>query len=135
MAQEQMHILIAGGGLGGAACAIACARRGMKVTLFDQVKQFQPLGDSVGFGSNTTKLFKRWGMYDDLYATCCRATKVYAYNWNGQSIGIDPTPGQAEERFGHKPIIGHRGDYHMMFLEHCRKNGVEVRMGARVRIS
>ena len=103
----------------------------MKVTLLDQVKTFYPLGDSVGFGSNTTKIFKRWGMYDDLYAICCRATTVIAHNWDGRVIGKDPTPGKAEETFGHKPIIGHRGQYHGIFLEHCRENGVTVRMGAK----
>lgn len=75
MTSNQMHVVVVVAGLGGAACAIACARRGMKVTMFDQAPEFLPIGDSIGFGSNSSRLFKRWGLYDDLWAISCRATE------------------------------------------------------------
>ncbi|KPI42132.1 6-hydroxynicotinate 3-monooxygenase [Cyphellophora attinorum] len=126
------HVVIVGAGLGGAACAIACARQGLRVTLFDAVPKFFPLGDSVGFGSNTTKLFKRWGMYDDMWAISSRAEESVMRNWDGAVITVDSTLGQAEERYGHKALIGHRGQYHEIFINHCRKNGVDVRMGVKI---
>jgi salicylate hydroxylase len=127
-----MHVVIVGAGLGGCACAIACARQGMKVTLFDQVHEFFPLGDSVGFGSNTSKLFKRWGLYDDMWAISSRAEESVMRNWDGAIITVDNTLGQAEERYGHKGLIGHRGQYHSIFIEHCKKLGVDIRMGERI---
>lgn len=130
--EPDFHIVIVGAGLGGCACAIACARQGMRVTLFDQVPKFFPLGDSVGFGSNTSKLFKRWGLYDDLWAISSRAEESVMRNYDGTIITRDPTLGEAEKRYGHKGLIGHRGNYHAIFIEHCRKNGVDVRMGENI---
>ena len=130
--RADFHVIIVGAGLGGAACAIACARQGMKVTLFDQVPEFFPLGDSVGFGSNTSKIFKRWGMYDDRWAISCRAEELVMHDYDGTILAIDDTLGKAEERYGHRGLIGHRGHYHAIFIEHCRKNGVDVRMGERI---
>lgn len=130
--QNDFHVIIIGAGLGGAACAIACARQGLRVTLYDAVPEFFPLGDSVGFGSNTSKLFKRWGLYDDLWAISSRAEESVMRNFDGTIITRDPTLGQAEERYGHKGLIGHRGQYHAIFIEQCRKNNVDVKMGVRI---
>lgn len=126
------HVVIVGAGLGGCACAIACARQGMRVTLLDQVVEFFPLGDSVGFGSNASKLFKRWGLYDALWAISSRTEETVMRNYDGKVIAEDRTLGAAEEVYGHKGLIGHRGDYHAIFIEHCKKNGVCVRMGERI---
>lgn len=126
------HVIIVGAGLGGAACAIACARQGMRVTLFDAVPQFFPLGDSVGFGSNSSKLFKRWGLYDDMWAISSRAEESVMRNWDGEIITVDNTLGMAEERYGYRGLIGHRGQYHEIFIEHCKRNGVDVRMGVKI---
>jgi len=130
---DPINVVIVGAGLGGAACAIACARQGMKVTLFDQAPEFFPLGDSVGFGSNTSRLFKRWGtLYDDMWAISSRAGDTIMRDYDGRVIAVDTTLAMAEATYGHKGLIGHRGHYHMIFIEHARKNGVEVRLGHRV---
>jgi salicylate hydroxylase len=129
---SRIHVIIVGAGLGGCACAIACARQGMKVTIFDQVQEFFPLGDSVGFGSNTSRLFKRWGLYDDMWAISSRAEESVMRNWDGSIITVDNTLGQAESTYGYRGLIGHRGHYHSIFIEHCKKLGVDVRMGERI---
>lgn len=130
--RPDLHVVIVGAGLGGCSCAIACARQGMRVTMLDQVAEFFPLGDSVGFGSNTSKLFKRWGVYDDMWAISSRADKTIMRNYDGNIITVDDVLGKAEEVYGHKGLIGHRGHYHAILIEHCKKNGVDVRMGKRI---
>ncbi|ORY03751.1 hypothetical protein BCR34DRAFT_634805 [Clohesyomyces aquaticus] len=132
MQDSDFKVVIVGAGLGGASCAIACARQGMRVVLLDQVPKFFPLGDSVGFGSNSTKLFKRWGLYDDMWAISSRAQESVMRNYDGTIITTDPTLGEAEKTYGHKGLIGHRGQYHEIFIKHCKKNGVDVRMGERI---
>ena len=130
--KPDFHVIIVGAGLGGAACAIACARQGLRVTLFDAVPEFFPLGDSVGFGSNTSKLFKRWGMWDDMWAISSRAEESVMRNWDGTVITVDGTLGEAEAKYGHRALIGHRGQYHGIFIDHARRNGVDVRLGVRI---
>ncbi|KAF2733982.1 FAD/NAD(P)-binding domain-containing protein [Polyplosphaeria fusca] len=130
----RLHVVIVGAGLGGCSCAIACALQGMRVTLLDQVPHFFPLGDSVGFGSNTTKLFKRWGLYDSMWAISSRAEESVMRDWDGSVITVDRTLGEAEKKYGHKGLIGHRGNYHEIFVERCRELGVEVRLGERIEV-
>jgi salicylate hydroxylase len=127
-----IEVVIVGAGLGGTACAIACAQRGMQVTLLEQSPKFFPLGDGVGFGSNATKLLKRWGLYDDMWAISCRANESIMRNFDGTILARDDTLAKAEERYGHRGLIGHRGHYHAIFIEHAKRNGVDVRMGQRI---
>ncbi|GME43896.1 FAD/NAD(P)-binding domain-containing protein [Neofusicoccum parvum] len=130
-----LHVLIVGAGLGGTACAIACRAQGFRVTLLDQVTRFAPLGDSIGLGPNVSRLLGRWdgGFADKLAAISSTSESIVVHDYrDGRVLGVDATPGTAEATFGHRSLIGHRGHYHMLFLEQCEAMGVEVRSGARV---
>ncbi|KAH9214552.1 hypothetical protein DL95DRAFT_389528 [Leptodontidium sp. 2 PMI_412] len=130
--EEPLHVLIVGAGFGGLGCAIACRRQGLKVTVFDQVEKFLPLGDSIGFGANSTKLFKRWGILDDMLKIACTAKFGTMYNMDGTELGTDPTEGLSEEKYGTQSIIGHRGHLHMILLEHARAAGAEILSGSKI---
>lgn len=130
-----LHVLIVGAGLGGTACAIACRAQGFRVTLLDQVTRFAPLGDSIGLGPNVSRLLGRWdaGFAAKLAAISSTSESVVVHDYrDGRVLGVDATPGTAQAKFGHRNLIGHRGHYHMLFLEQCEAMGVEVRSGARV---
>ena len=64
----KMKVTIVGAGLGGLACGIACRRQGYDVLIVDQVPKFLRLGDSMGFGSNSARLFYRWGVGERMEA-------------------------------------------------------------------
>ncbi|KAK6369521.1 hypothetical protein, variant [Exophiala oligosperma] len=129
---ERIDVVIVGAGIGGASCAIACARQGMKVTLFDQAPELLPIGDSVGFGSNSSKLFKRWGLYEDMWQVSSRANDTIMRNWDGKVIALDQTLATAEARYGYRGLLGHRGHYHRILIDHALKNGVELRLGQKI---
>ncbi|EOD43110.1 putative monooxygenase protein [Neofusicoccum parvum UCRNP2] len=123
-----LHVLIVGAGLGGTACAIACRAQGFRVTLLDQVTRFAPLGDSIGLGPNVSRLLGRWdgGFADKLAAISSTSESIVVHDYrDGRVLGVDATPGTAEATFGHRSLIGHRGHYHMLFLEQCEAMGVE----------
>ncbi|KEF59860.1 uncharacterized protein A1O9_04708 [Exophiala aquamarina CBS 119918] len=129
---DQIHVIIVGAGIGGASCAIACARQGMHVTLLDQAAELLPIGDSIGFGSNSSKLFKRWGLYEDMWQVSSRAEDTIMRNWDGEIIARDETLATAESRYGCRGLLGHRGNYHKILVDHAIKNGVHLRVGQKI---
>lgn len=127
-----LHVIIVGAGFGGTGCAIACRKYGFRVTLLDSVREFQPLGDSIGFGTNATLLARSWGLYDDMTRVGHRTTKSVLRDYKGNLIGVDYKAKEFCEKMGISGILGHRGQLHMVFIDHCRKNGVDLRTGCPV---
>lgn len=129
---DPINVIIVGAGIGGASCAIACARQGMQVTLLDQAPELMPIGDSIGFGSNSSKLFKRWGLYEDMWQVSSRADDTIMRNWDGKIITRDTTLATAESKYGYRGLLGHRGNYHNILIDHAIRNGVTLRLGQKI---
>ncbi|KAJ5793934.1 hypothetical protein N7457_000533 [Penicillium paradoxum] len=130
--EKKLHVLVVGAGFGGLGCAIACKRQGFDVTVFDKVAKFAPIGDSIGFGCNSARLLKRWGILDDMLPICSRVKVATIHDYAGKLLAEDPSQGDAEEEFGVPSLIGHRGHLHQIMLDHATKLGVEVRPGSEV---
>lgn len=130
--KSPLHVVIVGAGFGGAACAIACRTYGFKVTLLDAVREFQPLGDSIGFGTNTMLLFRSWGMEEDLRKVGSSIRTTTLRDFKGNVLGVDNKAVDFAAKMGLEGCLGHRGQLHMVFLDHVRKNGVDLRTGCTV---
>jgi 2-polyprenyl-6-methoxyphenol hydroxylase-like FAD-dependent oxidoreductase len=61
---NKFKVIIIGAGLGGCATAMAMHYQGFDVVMYEKVREFQRLGDSLGLGVNALKLLKRWGGRD-----------------------------------------------------------------------
>jgi 3-hydroxybenzoate 6-monooxygenase len=55
-------ILVVGGGLGGAAVALALARKGFHVRLIEQAPEFGVIGYGIQLGPNAFHMFDRLGV-------------------------------------------------------------------------
>jgi salicylate hydroxylase len=60
-APYKFKVIIIGAGLGGCATAMAMHYQGFDVVMYEKVRKFQRLSDSLGFGENALKLRRRWG--------------------------------------------------------------------------
>ena len=49
-------VVIAGGGIGGLACALALGRSGVPVTVLEQAEQFDEVGAGVQLGPNAVRV-------------------------------------------------------------------------------
>jgi salicylate hydroxylase len=128
-------IAIAGGGIGGLACALALARQGVHSTVLEQARELGEAGvglqvapnalrvlDALGVGAAATRhalLIERMAMMDAV---------------TGEPV-IDIPCGEAfRRRFGNPYAVAHRADIHGALLDACRASGlVELRTSARVR--
>lgn len=99
------------------------------MTIYERLKGFKRLGDSLGLGENALKLLERWGgrdLYDSLTAIGNQAENMQIRRWNdGKILAQQPLMDMAG-------YIGHRGDYHDTFLRAVRDAGIELNTGCEV---
>ena len=66
MESQYAQILIAGGGIGGLAAALASARVGWAVQLLERTPVFGEVGAGIQMGPNVVRLLHAWGLADAL---------------------------------------------------------------------
>jgi salicylate hydroxylase len=101
---------------------------GFSVTMYEKVRQFQRLGDSLGLGENALKLLDRWspGLREDLVAIGNKSQFMQIRRWEDGKLLA------RQELMDMAGFIGHRGDYHEAFLRAVRRERVVLRMGCEV---
>jgi 3-hydroxybenzoate 6-monooxygenase len=57
-------IVIAGAGIGGLSAAVALARHGLAVRIYERVAQLREFGAGIQLGPNAFRMFKRHGVQD-----------------------------------------------------------------------
>lgn len=88
---RKIRVIIVGAGLGGLACAMAMHYAGFEVIVFEKVREFLRLGDSLGLGENALKLLKRWGLYEELIAIGNKNPVMNIRRWdNGEIMATQP---------------------------------------------
>ncbi|PSN59433.1 FAD/NAD(P)-binding domain-containing protein [Corynespora cassiicola Philippines] len=120
--------IVIGAGLGGCAAAIALHHHGHRVIcVLDKVHEFGRLGDSLGLGENAFRLLAKWGCeVDEIKRIGNQAPNMTIRRWkDGKELAVQPLMDMAG-------YIGHRGDYHDVFLEWVRRRGIVIRMGSEV---
>ncbi|KAK0730159.1 hypothetical protein B0H67DRAFT_25047 [Lasiosphaeris hirsuta] len=123
-----LRIIIVGAGLGGCAAAAALHHHGHEVVaVLDKVRAFNRLGDSLGLGENAYKLLARWGCsIKEIQEIGNQAPTMRIRRWHdGKVLAEQPLMDMAG-------YIGHRGDYHDIFLKWVRERGIPIRMGCEV---
>jgi 2-polyprenyl-6-methoxyphenol hydroxylase-like FAD-dependent oxidoreductase len=121
LAGRQQPILVVGGGLGGAAVALALGRHGHAVHLLEQAPELGVIGYGIQLGPNVFPMFDRLGIADAVLAQALRPRSVVMLDWaDGGTIARIPTGGSFERRFKRPYVVIHRIDLHNALLDACR---------------
>lgn len=126
--------LIAGGGIGGLAAALACVRAGWEVRLFERAPVFSEVGAGIQLGPNVTRALVQWdlaGALRDLAAFPSRLQVRDALR--GHELGTLALGDTMERRYGAPYATIHRADLHQMLLAQlCRHGGAKLKLGHAV---
>ena len=60
------QVLVAGGGIGGLAAALAASRAGWEVRLYERAAAFSEVGAGVQLGPNVVRRLQAWGLQKPL---------------------------------------------------------------------
>ncbi len=127
-------ILIAGGGIGGLACALALAQTGRASVVLERQAEFSPAGAGIQFGPNGIRALRELGVADALepYAGKPETIEVFEGRGGRRLTGL-PLGGWLAARHGAPYWVAHRGDLHAVLHGAASRNPlIEIRMGFAV---
>ena len=116
-------ILVAGGGIGGLAVALALARKGRVVRVFEQGAEFREIGAGIQLGPNVYRMFEALGLTDAIERYSVHPDNLVMKDaLTGEDVIRVAVGGDAfRERFGgYLYGVIHRGDLYQVLLEACR---------------
>ena len=132
--RDDLPFLVAGGGIGGLGAALALARKGFPVRVFEQAEQFGEIGAGIQLGPNVFNAFSELGVREailDLVAvpTCLEMRDAL----DGHLITRMPLGDKVINRFGNPYAVIHRMDVHSVLLDACGKMAnIKLETKARV---
>ena len=114
-------ILIAGGGVGGLATALAFGKKGYKVRVLEQAPQFGAIGYGIQLGPNVFPFFERLGITDAIMQRSIVPKDVWMFDaMDGKPVTRVHIGPDFHKRYGHPYIVIHRVDLHDVLTSACR---------------
>ena len=115
-------IVIAGGGIGGVAAALALGQKGFRVRLLEQASEFGEVGAGIQLGPNVFKMFKVLGLTDAIseLAVFPEALVMRDGPSGGEITRIPVNTPAFHERFTFPYAVIYRPDLHKILVDACR---------------
>ena len=115
-------VAIVGGGIGGLTAALALARRGIEVDVYEQALELRELGAGVQISANGTHVLHAIGLKDALEKVQVLPAGKAIRLWNtGQSWKLFDLGLESVDRYGYPYITIHRGDLHGVIAQGLEK--------------
>lgn len=122
------EIIIAGGGIGGFAAALALARKGKRVRVLEKAPEFGEIGYGIQLGPNVYKMLERLGVKEAIEATAFFPKNLVFLDALTGKEGTRLPLGEAfRARFGYPYLVIHRRDLHGALID-AAKNYPEITM-------
>ena len=124
-------IVIAGGGIGGLAAALALARVGRRSVVLERSERLGEIGAGVQIAPNAFACFERLGIRDALLGGAVFVDRLRLMDGvSGEEICHVPLGEAFRARFANPYAVIHRADLHAALEAGCREGGlVELRPG------
>ena len=119
-----------GGGIGGLAAALALARRGRAVRVFEQGAEFKEIGAGIQLGPNVYRMFDALGLTAAIERYSVHPDNLVMMDGltGEEVIRLRVGADAFRERFdGYRYGVIHRGDLHQVLLDAClAQRGIEL---------
>ena len=132
-------ILVAGAGIGGLTTALALARRGFRVRLFDQMERLEEAGAGIQLAPNATRILIGLGLADRLKTRIVEPAAIRLRSGpSGRELAVlalqaPPAGAGMTERYGAPYWVIHRADLHKSLAEAvAAESGISLTLGAPV---
>ena len=105
------HILIAGGGIGGLAAALALLERGHDVDVYEQAPELKEVGAGVQISPNGNRALHALGVFEAMQRLSCNTAGKEVRLWNtGKTWKLFDLGTEAVERYGFPYATVYRPD-------------------------
>ena len=126
---------IVGAGIGGLASALALARNGWQVELFERAEKLSEIGAGLQLGPNATRILDHWGLLHEIRERAFEPTALLARDWrSGQTLNRSALGYHARTRWGSPYLQCHRADLQAVLLNAIKQqDGIQLHLGQAVR--
>ncbi|NVK59252.1 MAG: FAD-dependent monooxygenase [Rhodobacteraceae bacterium] len=131
MALNGRRIVVAGGGIGGLAAALAFRQRGAEVLVLEQAEAITEVGAGIQVSPNGLRVIEALGLAQGLAARACKARAVVLRDGLSGEQVLRLDLGQLPEGQGYQFV--HRADLVELLADAAREAGVRIRLLQKVR--
>src|SRR6185369_3847721 len=117
-----LPVLVLGGGIGGLAAALALARKGREVRVYEQSAEFKEIGAGIQLGPNVYRMFEALGLTAAIERYSVHPDNLVMMDaiTGEEVIRLKVGADAFRERFGgFRYGVIHRGDLHQVLLDAC----------------
>ncbi|AYH43418.1 3-hydroxybenzoate 6-monooxygenase [Azoarcus sp. DN11] len=134
MTEQQLPVIVAGGGIGGLAAALALVRQGFRVLVLEQAAEIGEIGAGIQLGPNAFHAFDALGVGEKARGRAVYTDEMVMHDALDETlVGRIPTGEAFRKRFGNPYAVIHRVDVHLSLLEGAQETGrVEFKTSTRV---
>lgn len=119
-----LPVLVAGGGIGGLAAALALVREGYAVQVLEQAAELGEIGAGIQLGPNAFAAFDALGVGPQARARAVYTDCMVMHDAvDGSLVGRIETGDAFRARFGNPYAVIHRADVHLSLLEGAQASG------------
>ncbi len=130
---QNLPVLVAGGGIGGIAAALALTRQGFRVKVLEQAAELGEIGAGIQLGPNAFHAFDALGVGERARSRAVYTDYMVMHDaLDEYQVGRIPTGEAFLKRFGNPYAVIHRVDVHMSLLEGAQETGrIEIATSMR----
>ncbi|MFJ9696312.1 FAD-dependent oxidoreductase [Kitasatospora sp. NPDC101183] len=119
-----LDVLVAGGGIGGLAAALALASAGHRVTVLERREDFTEIGAGIQIAPNGFAALDRLGVGRAVRQRAVLVEELRLMDAvSGERLTAVPVGERYRRRFGHPYAVVHRADLYTPLLDACRAEG------------
>ena len=125
---SKSQVLIAGGGIGGLATALALARQGIGATVLERSSFSEESGAGIQLGPNATRLLAHLGALEAIERVAFKPSAIWLFDGlSGKHLAAIPLGAHAETRYRAPYLTLHRADLHAALYGACKAaNGITL---------
>jgi 3-hydroxybenzoate 6-monooxygenase len=134
-ARNEKPVIVAGGGIGGLAAALALARKGFRSVVLEQAPQFGEIGAGIQIAPNAWHALDALGVGALVKKEAVFVEHLFMFDGvSGEKVIDIPLDARFARRFGNPYAVTHRADIHGSLLDGCKSlpGLIELRTSARV---
>lgn len=121
--------IIAGGGIGGLAAALAASRAGWGIRLFEHAPAFSEVGAGIQLGPNVVKVLHGWGLAAALGEVAAFPERLQVRSAvSGETLGELRLGAVMAGRYGAPYATVHRADLHGLLLHAVQQTGARLHL-------
>lgn len=131
---SDLPVIVAGGGIGGLAAALALVRQGFRVKVLEQAAELGEIGAGMQLGPNAFHAFDALGVGEQARSRAVYTDFMVMHDAIDEyQVGKIPTGEAFRQRFGNPYAVIHRADAHGALLEGVQASGqIEFLTSTRV---